>query len=292
LAQALARGFWERPVEHLCESMASRYVIKQGGKQKKEPVSATRFLIKADNIVDGAAVPELVKLKREREANLAEEKKKAVAVATKEEEEKREALRLRTEGYFKEYADEQQTLINMRREAKLGGNFFLEPEPKLLFLVRISGILKKAPKPRKIMQLLRIRQLHNGVFLKVNKPILNMLKPIQPFVTYGYPNLKTVRELVYKRGYGKVNKQRIPLSDNSIISENLGKYGIHGMEDLVHEIYTVGPHFKEANNFLWPFKLQGPRGGFKCKRHGYCEQKGGDWGNREEEINQLIRRMN
>merc|ERR1712008_458946 len=78
------------------------------------------------------------------------------------------------------------------------------------------------------------------------------------------------------------NKQRIPLSDNSIISETLGKEEVHGMEDLIHEIYTVGPHFKQANNFLWPFKLSAPKGGFKCKRHGYCEQKAGDWGNRED----------
>ena len=27
---------------------------------------------------------------------------------------------------------------------------------------------------------------------------------------WGYPNLKTVKELIYKRGHGKVNKQRIP----------------------------------------------------------------------------------
>jgi len=253
---------------------------------------AARYLIKADSVADGAAVPERVQLRLAREAALAEEKQKAVAAAVKEEEEKRQALCKRTEGYYKEYDEEQQTLINMRREAKLGGNFFMEPEPKLIFLIRISGIMAKAPKPRKVMQLLRVRQIHNGVFLKVNKPILNMLKLIDPFVTFGYPNLKTVRELIYKRGFGKVNKQRIPLSDNSIISENLGQYGIHGMEDLIHEIYTVGPHFKQVNNFLWPFKLQGPRGGFRCKRHGYCEQKGGDWGNREDQINELIRRMN
>jgi len=253
---------------------------------------ASRYLIRSDQVADGATVPEMVQLRIAREAALAEEKQKAVAVAKKEEEEKRVALIKRTEGYYKEYEQEQQTLINMRREAKLGGNFFLEPEAKLIFLVRISGILKKAPKPRKIMQLLRVKQINNGVFLKVNKPILNMLKPIQPFVTYGYPNLKTVRELIYKRGFGKVNKQRVPLSDNAVISENLGQFGIHGVEDLVHEIYTVGPHFKEANNFLWPFKLQAPRGGFKCKRHSYCEQKGGDAGNREEEINKLVRRMN
>ena len=41
---------------------------------------------------------------------------------------------------------------------------------------------------------------------------------------YRYPNLKSVRELVYKRGYGKVNGQRIPLTDNSIIEKCLGKH--------------------------------------------------------------------
>merc|ERR1719205_390257 len=199
---------------------------------------------------------------------------------------------MRTLKYDKQYAGHARKLISLRRQAKCAGNFFVEPEAKLLFVMRIVGIIKLSPKPRKVLQLLRLKQLHNGVFLKVNKPILQMLKLVQPYVTYGYPSLKTVRELIYKRGFGKVNKQRIPLSENAIISENLGQYGIHGMEDLIHEIYTVGPHFKEANNFLWPFKLQGPRGGFKCKRHGYCEQKGGDWGNREEEINELIRRMN
>jgi len=111
-------------------------------------------------------------------------------------------------------------------------------------------------------------------------------------VTYGYPSLKTVRELVYKRGFGKVNKQRLPLASNDIISDNLGKYGIHGMEDIIHEIYTVGPSFKQASNFLWPFKLSSPKGGFINKRHGFCEARGGDWGNREELINDLLKRMN
>merc|ERR1712039_93929 len=180
----------------------------------------------------------------------------------------------------------------MGREAKLGGNFFVEPEAKLIFIVRIVGIIKMSPKPRKVLQLLRLRQIHNGVFLKVNKPILQMLKLVQPYVTYGYPTLRTVRELVYKRGFAKVNKQRIPLSDNSIIEDSLGKHNLHGVEDLIHEIYTVGPHFKQASNFLWPFKLSSPSGGFVNKRHGYSEQRGGDWGNREYLINELISRMN
>lgn len=254
---------------------------------------AQRYLIRKGGTTEGAKVPELVKKRIASDAALAEEKEKALAAQEKQLAEQREALKKRTAEYEKEYAEHKQQLIDLRREAKLGGNFFVEPEAKLLFVIRIVGIIKLAPKPRKVLQLLRLRQLHNGVFLKVNKPILQMLKLVQPYVTYGYPSLKTVRELLYKRGYAKVNKQRIPISDNSVITNSLGeKQGLYGMEDLVHEIYTVGPNFKQANNFIWPFKLSAPRGGFKCKRHGYCEMKGGDWGNREEEINELIMRMN
>jgi large subunit ribosomal protein L7e len=52
---------------------------------------------------------------------------------------------------------------------------------------------------------------------------------------------------------------------------------------------TVGPHFKQASNFLWPFKLNNPNGGWKKKANHFTE--GGDFGNREEYINALLRRM-
>ena len=114
---------------------------------------------------------------------------------------------------------------------------------------------------------------------------------VEPFIAYGYPNLKSVRELIYKRGYAKINKQRIPLTDNAIIEENLAQYGIVCMEDLIHEIYTVGPNFKQAANFLWPFKLSNPTGGFRTRKFKHYVE-GGDLGNREEHINALIRQMN
>jgi large subunit ribosomal protein L7e len=59
--------------------------------------------------------------------------------------------------------------------------------------------------------------------------------------------LKSVRELIYKRGYGKVDKQRIPLSNNAVIEEALGKFDILCVEDLVHEIATAGPNFKQVD---------------------------------------------
>jgi len=253
---------------------------------------AERYLITKTAVAEGAAVPENVKLKIERNSALAAEKTKSISEKKKERATQRNQLRSRTMKYEKQYNAQNNKLVALRREAKAAGNFFVEPEAKLIFVTRLVGIIKLSPKPRKILQLFRLKQIHNGVFLKVNKPIENMLKCINPYVTYGYPTLKTIRELVYKRGFAKVNKQRIPLVDNQIIADNLGKHGMFGMEDLIHEIYTVGPKFKQVTNFLWPFKLSAPRGGLECKRHGFGEMRAGDWGPREELINELVSRMN
>jgi large subunit ribosomal protein L7e len=155
----------------------------------------------------------------------------------------------------------------------------------------IKGINKISPKPRKILQLLRLRQINSGVFVRLTNCTMQMLKLVEPFIAFGTPNLKSVRELIYKRGFGKVEKQRIALSDNAVVENTLGKYGIICVEDLVHEIFTVGPHFKQANNFLWPFKLSSPTGGFSKKKIlNFVE--GGDSGNREVKINEMIRKMN
>ncbi|CAL5361031.1 hypothetical protein ACSBR2_043191 [Camellia fascicularis] len=238
----------------------------------------------------GAVVPESVLKKQKRNEEWALKKQEELAALKKKNAENRKLICKRAKQYSEEYEEQQKQLVQLKREARLKGGFYVNPEAKLLFIVRIRGINAMHPKTRKILQLLRLRQIFNGVFLKVNKATVNMLHRVEPYVTYGYPNLKSVRELIYKRGYGKLNTQRIALTDNSIIEQGLGKYGIICIEDLIHEILTVGPNFKKANNFLWPFKLKAPLGGLKKKRNHYVE--GGDAGNREDYINELIRRMN
>ena len=155
----------------------------------------------------------------------------------------------------------------------------------------LTSINKIDPKKRKTLQLLRLLQINNGVFIRLTKATGEMLKIVEPFIACGYPNLKAVRKLIYKRGNGKINKQRIPLTDNAIIEENLGTYGIVCIEDLIHEIFTVGPNFKQAANFLWPFKLSNPTGGFRPRKFKHFVE-GGDLGNRETHINALIHSMN
>lgn len=74
----------------------------------------------------------------------------------------------------------------------------------IFFLHLFFSINKVAPKVRKVLQLFRLRQINNGVFIKLNKATINMLRIAEPYITWGYPNLKSVRELIYKRGYVKV----------------------------------------------------------------------------------------
>ncbi|KAJ7273311.1 60S ribosomal protein L7 [Mycena rebaudengoi] len=236
-------------------------------------------------------VPETLLKKRKQNEKAREERLTAAAAARKASKAKRKVIFKRAESYVKEYLTKEKEEIRLKRAARTAGDFYVPAQPKVYFVVRIRGINEIAPKPRKIMQLLRLLQINNGVFVKVTRATQQMLRLIEPYITYGEPNIKSIRELIYKRGYGKVSKQRIPLSNNAVIEESLGKYNILCVEDLVHEIATAGPNFKQAANFLWPFKLSNPTGGWRTRKFKHYVQ-GGDFGDRETNINKLIRQMN
>merc|ERR1712083_242308 len=133
--------------------------------------------------------------------------------------EKRRVVYKKAEKYAKEYRAKERDEVRLRRMAKRDGNFYVPAEAKLAFVIRIRGINQVSPKVKKALQLLRLRQINNGVFVKLNKSTLNMLRLVEPFIAWGYPNLKSVRELMLKRGYAKINHQRIPISTNEIIED-------------------------------------------------------------------------
>jgi 60S ribosomal protein uL30 len=235
------------------------------------------------------AVPETILKRRTRQAeNRALRAKEAVKskVARKA---KRADIFKRAEKFAKEYQDQERDEIRLRREARKEGNYYVPGDPKLAFVMRIRGINQVSPKVKKVLQLFRLRQINNGVFIKLNKATINMLRICEPYITWGTPNLKSVRELVYKRGFVKIAGNRTPITSNDLVEGSLGKFGIICVEDLIHEILSVGPNFKYASNFLWPFKLNTPSGGWRKKVNHFVE--GGDFGCREDKINELLKKM-
>mmetsp|Transcript_24824 Transcript_24824/g.21708 ORF Transcript_24824/g.21708 Transcript_24824/m.21708 type:complete len:277 (+) Transcript_24824:143-973(+) len=201
----------------------------------------------------------------------------------------------RIKRYEQEYVqiktDRQTNIINARKD----GNFFKDTDPKIAIVIRIRGINRVSPKVRKVLQLFRLLQIHNAVFIKLNKATINMLKLIQPYIAYGYPSVGCIRSLIYKRGFAKIRSRpgaisRIPIMSSELIEKNLGRSNIETVEDMVHEIATVGPNFTKTVNFLWPFKLNCPKGGYRGrKRRHFLE--GGTYGNWEHHINNLVQRM-
>lgn len=61
--------------------------------------------------------------------------------------------------------------------------FDADTDPYRLLLASINHI---PPKPRKILQLFRLLQINNGVFIRVTKATAMMLKYIEPYISYGF----------------------------------------------------------------------------------------------------------
>merc|ERR1711872_1127416 len=162
-------------------------------------------------------VPEsLLKRRKEFQANKAKQAQAAL-LQKKQNKEKRKLIFKRAEQYVKEYRQKEKDGIRLNRMAKMHGNYYVPEQPKLAFVIRIRGINQICPQARKVLQLLRLRQINNGVFIKLTKATLQMLRIAEPYIAWGVPNLKTVRELIYKRGHGKVEKRRIPSPTTALL---------------------------------------------------------------------------
>merc|ERR1712098_768820 len=144
------------------------------------------------NIKMAVPVPESVLKKRKTQEKLANEKAVATGETKKANKAKRAAAYKSAEKYVKEYRSLARARVRMHRQAKAAGNHYVEPEAKLMFVVRIRGLNDMHPKTKKILQIMRLRQINLGVFMKVSKAATEMLKRVEPYLAYGYPNLKSV----------------------------------------------------------------------------------------------------
>lgn len=104
-----------------------------------------------------------------------------------------------------------------------------------------------------ILKSLGLYRIHNTVLLK-NDPESNaLLKLVEPYVTYGYPSIQTVRDLIFKHGYLSIDGKKTPMNSNKLIEDHLGEYGIICIEDMVHALFTVSDNFRNIRGKLLPF---------------------------------------
>ncbi|VDL19881.1 unnamed protein product [Hymenolepis diminuta] len=157
-------------------------------------------------------------------------------------------------------------------------------------VIRLHGDNGLSAESKQILQILNLHATNTAVFVKVSSALLELLAVVHPYIAWGYADLATVRSLIFKRGKTKVGN-KIRSIDNAVVEEKLGSLGILCIEDLIHELMTLGPHLREVLGFLCPFRLMAPTGGWKShltkSQHSFNQLVG----NRYEMISELIHKM-
>ncbi|KAI8043808.1 hypothetical protein M5D96_005146, partial [Drosophila gunungcola] len=148
--------------------------------------------------------------------------------------------------------------------------------PKLIFVMRHAGKKIFDKTTAEIFRTLGMASRHNAN-TKENQLLLRV---IEPFVVYGNPSLSSIRELVFKKGFARIDGKKTAIQSNTMVEEQLGDKGVICLEDIIHEICTVGPNFAA---------LSSPSNGWQ-KKVSVSYKRGGEYGDRGSAINELIAR--
>ncbi|XWS27074.1 hypothetical protein CRYUN_Cryun26dG0085400 [Craigia yunnanensis] len=166
-----------------------------------------------------AVIPEslLKKKKKKRNEEWELAKKQDLEAAKKKKVENRKLIYSRAKQYAKEYDAQEKELIQLKQEAKLKGGFYVDPEAKLLFIIRIL-VSMPCTQGREILQLLRLRQLLSQITLSQGY----LLHKLNGFFSQlvPYPNCLQLPQIHYLfqnllhkiHIYFGVDELRLPLS--------------------------------------------------------------------------------
>jgi len=160
-----------------------------------------------------------------------------------------------------------------------------------IFVIRIREDAGHPPRcVLNILLQMRLKDANTGVFVRYSEVTKRHLHLVEPWVVYGKPSDGLVGDLMERKSFGTVKGEKVPLSDNTIIENALGsEHGMICMEDLVHELTTVGKSFDAVATFLRPFPLSATRSRFEKKL--LSMKQGKDYGDRGEEIDEFIKQM-
>mmetsp|Transcript_337 Transcript_337/g.810 ORF Transcript_337/g.810 Transcript_337/m.810 type:complete len:286 (-) Transcript_337:111-968(-) len=160
-----------------------------------------------------------------------------------------------------------------------------------VFVIRIREDAGQPPRcVLNILLQMRLKEANTGVFIRYNEITKRHLHLVEPWVVYGKPSNGLVGDLMERKSFGSINGEMVPLSDNTIIENALAnEHGMICMEDLVHEITSVGDAFDAVATFLRPFPLSATRSQFEKKL--LSIKQGKDYGDRGGEIDEFIKQM-
>ena len=132
-------------------------------------------------------------------------------------------------------------------------SYYVPAEPKLAFVMRIRGINQVAPKVKKVLQLFRLRQINNGVFIKLNKATINMLRICGEFSDFKFYLFLHIRGQELFGNQGKSSKHLVGIG--TVQHRSMGELQIfkttkkcymRGRDSFL--LMADGPLWKEVDN--------------------------------------------
>lgn len=191
-----------------------------------------------------------------------------------------------TEKLLNKYYQQERETLN--RQSELSDGFYVPKEPEFFAVILIKSKCGCAPKPKKVLELLRLTKINSCVLVRNNKSTKRMLQIAKDYVAFGFLNMELFRRLVYTKGTGRNGNSRVKLTNEFIEDMFDGK--IKCIEEIIYHLYNGTDMFKEVNNFLYPFHLSPPRGGFGGHK-ARSFNDGGSTGNHHDLLGRLLRRM-
>jgi len=159
----------------------------------------------------------------------------------------------------------------------------LPEEAKCYLVIRIKGSVKARKDHLDTLKMLNLSRANWATIVPKTPSYEGMLKKVEHMITWGEPNLKTIKTFL----------RRVEImGDGKLDDEYARKLGFESLEDLARKLYSAEvtlSSLKEKG--VRPYaRLHPPKGGFKktIKKH---FSAGGEYGYRGEKINELFVRM-
>uniref|UniRef100_A0A2K6G2Y7 Ribosomal protein L30 N-terminal domain-containing protein n=1 Tax=Propithecus coquereli TaxID=379532 RepID=A0A2K6G2Y7_PROCO len=209
-------------------------------------------------------VPENLLKKRKAYQALKAVQAKQALLANKEQRKGKEPRFKRLESFLHDSWWQQRNRMRLRQLEVKPHALELPDKHSLVFVVCIQRINGVSALVQKTIARRHLKKIFSGVFVRVTPQSIKMLRIVK--------------------------NKTIPLTDNTVIEEHLGRFGVICLEDLIHEIAFPGKYFQEISWLLRPFQLSVARCATKNKV-GFLNEMGSP-GYQGKCINQLIHQLN
>lgn len=159
----------------------------------------------------------------------------------------------------------------------------MSEEAKCYLVIRIKGGVKARKDHLDTLRMLNLGRANWATIIPKTPSYEGMLRKVEHMVTWGEPNLKTIKTFLKKVEIA---------GDGTMDDEYTRKLGFGSLDDLARKLYTAEVTLNSLKEKgVKPYaRLHPPRSGFKktIKKH---FSAGGEYGYRGEKVNELFVRM-